>query len=813
MEQCRAQLDPDSETGDGYSCLYAYARTSGEYDAVEELLREHIVDYPKSPWARIKLAAILADRAKPGVVKLYREGLPLMGPNSRTEEAIARLNFSIVLRHQGDDDAALAELSQARDLAGAVKHEALLQATTLELARLHTARGGSLEEIGRLLDEVGEIPAGRHQTKVNFMHTKAAWLARFGRFEEALAERRGLAEFARATGDSYVLAVVSLAIAEELDRLAGKRLAPDRDAYRTRLLEAHEAAAEAQHSYAEADALCKLSAIEGEKALEYARACNEVAAEAGDDTWSGSSTLVLAAALRRAGEMAEYTQTLSQAIGAAARLGDPEYSASVAEEELRAAWLRLPRAEAVSRTRLIIDRLDRGPTEDEGAEAASRRSTWHFGYDFATGKLLSTEPSAEDVLLALGIAERQRDDDVLEVGGAVPSAPPDPRPLIEKLPPGHGVLAFTLANDHDYKSGDFMGGSWVWLITSEGIEVRRLPPRRMLSARIAALVGVVTQRDEAWSSAAAALRDELLGADEDWLSGVQHLTVVPDGELFELPFALLLPELSLDTTTSLRSLEESLADRVVAQGPMPLSVLGDPSIPDAARERKQVGPLPFARREVEQVLAAYDGEATAAVGAEASESVFMRRASQPGLLHVAAHALVDSAEPERSALVFASDSTSDGLVTLEELLSSPIARDVVVLSTCDSAAGPLAPGIGLHGLAQAFRRRGVGVVVGTLWPIRDDEAMRLFGSFYEGLASGHDVATALRLAQRAAEAEGVPAQTWASVVVLGDGGLVPSPKAALAEERSQSVHWGWGVPGGLFLLAGLFVATRNSSAA
>lgn len=807
MAKCRAQLDPKGEDDVGYECLYAYARTSGDYDAVESLLREHIEKFPRSPWPRVKLAAVLADRAKPGAVELYREAFPLIGSERPAEEAMARLNLSTTLRHRGDDDEALVELSKARALATAAKHAPLQQAITLELARFHTARGGSLREIGRLLDEVGDIAPGRHQTKVNYMHTRAAWLARLGKFEEALAERRALADFARDNGDPYVLAVASLAVAEELNVLAEKRLAPDRDAYRTRLLEAHQAAADAQHVYAEADALCKLSGIEGPGAVEYAQACHDVAAKAGDDTWSASATLVLAAALRRAGQVSDYDQALLRAIGAAARLGDPEFSASVAEEEIRSAWLRLPRAEAVARTRTIVDRLDSGVIEDEGAAAAGRRSTWHSGYDFAIGKLLSTNPSDDDVVLALGIAGRQRDDDLLHTGGETQSTLPDPLSVLAKLPPGHGILAFSLANDLDYRSQEFRGGAWAWLITSETIEFRRLPPKRVLAARVSALVGVVSQSQDDWSSAAAALRNDLLG-DGDWIAGLDHLTVIPDEELFELPFALLLPGVALDTTTSLESLKRSLDARVVTDEPMSMVAFGDPSIPEAARERKEVDALPFARREVEQVLKAFDGDAVAALGADATESMFTRVAAEPGVLHVAAHALIDSAEPERSALVFAADASNDGLLTLEELLASPVARDLVVLSACDSAAGPLSPGIGLHGLAQTFRRRGVETVVGTLWPIRDDEAMRLFESFYERLATGLDVATALRLAQDSAQARGVPAQTWGSVVVLGDGGLVASPKKA-SERRSGARRWGWILPVGLLVLSVFVVATRK----
>ncbi len=66
-------------------------------------------------------------------------------------------------------------------------------------------------------------------------------------------------------------------------------------------------------------------------------------------------------------------------------------------------------------------------------------------------------------------------------------------------------------------------------------------------------------------------------------------------------------------------------------------------------------------------------------------------------------------------------------------------------------------------------------MIGSRWPIRDDEAAWFFGAFYRHLGTGVSLAAALRLAKRDAIAAGRPARAWAGVVLLGSGDLRPQP--------------------------------------
>jgi CHAT domain-containing protein len=162
------------------------------------------------------------------------------------------------------------------------------------------------------------------------------------------------------------------------------------------------------------------------------------------------------------------------------------------------------------------------------------------------------------------------------------------------------------------------------------------------------------------------------------------------------------------------------------------------------------------------------------VGQDASES-FLKTTdmSSFGLVHFAAHAVIDQRSPERSAILLAPGSEKeDGLLQAREIVALDFDERVVVLSACRSASGELLEGEGVVGLAHAFFQAGARAVVGSLWPIRDREAADLMEHLSAHLARGESVSKSLGAAQRALIEDGAPTAAWAGLVVLGDGDSV-----------------------------------------
>jgi len=74
--------------------------------------------------------------------------------------------------------------------------------------------------------------------------------------------------------------------------------------------------------------------------------------------------------------------------------------------------------------------------------------------------------------------------------------------------------------------------------------------------------------------------------------------------------------------------------------------------------------------------------------------------------------------------------------------------DLVVLSACDTAVGPVEGEEGISTLARAFLLAGARTVVSTLWTIDDDSTLYLMKVFYAELARKKSAPEALRVAKR-----------------------------------------------------------------
>ena len=125
-------------------------------------------------------------------------------------------------------------------------------------------------------------------------------------------------------------------------------------------------------------------------------------------------------------------------------------------------------------------------------------------------------------------------------------------------------------------------------------------------------------------------------------------------------------------------------------------------------------------------------------------------------------------------ILAAGDDVEDGLLQIREIVELDLNGSVVVLTGCRSASGSLLAGEGPLGLARGFFQAGAHAVVGSVWPLRDDDAERFAVEFGLALARGESVAAAVQHSQLVRIAAGDPAEAWAGMVVLGNGDLVLS---------------------------------------
>lgn len=241
------------------------------------------------------------------------------------------------------------------------------------------------------------------------------------------------------------------------------------------------------------------------------------------------------------------------------------------------------------------------------------------------------------------------------------------------------------------------------------------------------------------------------------LDGVERLWIVPDGPLFQLPFAVLLDPGTQEFLVEKYELAKTLTAGIdtdappsSAWPPPPFRVLavGDPEI-DRSRF-PAFSPLPAARREARAIARTHGvAETGVLIGPEATRDRFLAGLPEQDIVHFAGHALPNSDLPERSMLLFAGGDGSTGAVYGEDIPHLPQGRPrLVVLAACSTGgSGSVAAG-GFSGLARPFLAAGVPIVVGSLWDIEDRRGERLLTSFHYLLASGtSDPYGALRSAQ------------------------------------------------------------------
>ena len=162
--------------------------------------------------------------------------------------------------------------------------------------------------------------------------------------------------------------------------------------------------------------------------------------------------------------------------------------------------------------------------------------------------------------------------------------------------------------------------------------------------------------------------------------------------------------------------------------------------------------LPSSADEALAVRAAIGSSRTTLLtGQEATETALMQADLHDyEILHFGVHGLANAVYPDRAALILLSDKHAgdDGFLQSPEIAQLRLNADLVVLSACESAAGPLHGQEGVANLSRAFLLAGARSVVSSLWTVDDKSSLYLMRRFYRRIADGNTFGTALAEAKR-----------------------------------------------------------------
>jgi len=305
----------------------------------------------------------------------------------------------------------------------------------------------------------------------------------------------------------------------------------------------------------------------------------------------------------------------------------------------------------------------------------------------------------------------------------------------------------------------------------------------------------VEDRDLSAPEEAGRLFDLLLAPASAELAGRDRLVVVPDGELWELPFQALRMRdgryladtaavVYAPSLTAFDALRAGPPEHGPATPRSDLLALGNPTPPRGVP--LALPPLPQAARQV-QALAAFfpPDRRSVLVGDAATESAAKREAGGYRMIHLAAHGIVDDVSPMYSWLALAPSPSGedDGRLEAREVINLPLRADLTVLSACETGRGRVASGEGVIGLSWAFLVAGSANVLVSQWRVDADSTERLVMEFYRAVggrtaaARPVDFASALRAAMLKVRED--PAYRhpfyWAAFRLVGSGRTRASP--------------------------------------
>ena len=260
-----------------------------------------------------------------------------------------------------------------------------------------------------------------------------------------------------------------------------------------------------------------------------------------------------------------------------------------------------------------------------------------------------------------------------------------------------------------------------------------------------------------WKEKAFNLRKTLLPFDIG--DNIASLIIIPDNELYFLPFDILMD--SLTTSESYRDLPY-LIKRFDISYLSSLASFTDQSsgkisshaffyAPFVKNIPKELGlgRLPNASIEHNALKSQYN--ATSYLDEQATESTFRTAKMDRSIIHIASHAVLDPENPVHSKILLYPEKKdgnhSDGGLSLWELYQLNLNADLAILSACHGAGGTQMKGAGVQSLADGFYVAGTSRVVSNLWQLQDYAAGALISDFYQQLKINQSPGKALRTAK------------------------------------------------------------------
>jgi CHAT domain-containing protein len=310
----------------------------------------------------------------------------------------------------------------------------------------------------------------------------------------------------------------------------------------------------------------------------------------------------------------------------------------------------------------------------------------------------------------------------------------------------------------------------VWVVTPDGFATITLPVSIDDLKPALAVFNAQAQEAELRTSASF-LYDSLLRGVAPLLKDSPVLVIVPDDELERVPYSVLYdksrgqylletrvtvvaPSAALFVQSSVRSRARATTDErmVVVQ-----ATSGDATfaaLPEGAAEAQSIARLYPNRRIID--------------GSTESGPELLKQTKNASLLQFVGHTTVERDHLLKTLRLGGAEKSR---LSMADILAAELPRlRLAYLSACETDSGPILKSEGSVTIARSFFAAGVPVVIGTLWPVRDETARSAALTFHEHLRRGDTPSESLRQAQLSLLTHNRPATAdWAAFRIIGAG--------------------------------------------
>jgi len=253
---------------------------------------------------------------------------------------------------------------------------------------------------------------------------------------------------------------------------------------------------------------------------------------------------------------------------------------------------------------------------------------------------------------------------------------------------------------------------------------------------------------------------------------IDHVVIVPVGELGTIPFTLLtVGGLSLVDHVSI-TIAPSLGDLFqkdeIGHRNQPIDVsqaliLGNPTYADPEWNLPN---LPGAEREARAVAAKFGVEPL--INEKATKCNVLGN-MDADIIYLATHAVASKSNPLDASFIALAPTPGDresGRWTAREIQHEWIGARLVVLSACQTGLGGVHDA-GVIGLARAFQLAGCGQVVISLWSVDDLSTADFMEQFAGYICDGFDAPEALRRSAINVRHKGTMPWQWGAFTIFG----------------------------------------------